>query len=192
MKEYDKKFLQQLQKHDAHAFGVIYDELVDQFYRYIKSNYSLDESTTQDLLSEIFMKIWQVLPKLDTSSSLSGFLWTIARNHIKDHFKRHDEIPFANFSSNSDSEEWSSQSREDNLKDDHNIIHHVHTWFTFEQIKHAMEWLETSYKEVIHLKYIEEYSYEEIAHTLWLSQDAIRQRISRWLKRINEMLSHLQ
>ena len=86
MKEYDKTFLQQLQKHDAHAFGVIYDELVDQFYRYIKSNYSLDENTIQDLLSEIFMKIWQVLPKLDTSSSLSGFLWTIARNHIKDHF----------------------------------------------------------------------------------------------------------
>lgn len=192
MKEYDKKFLQQLQKHDANAFGVIYDELVDQFYRYIKSNYSLDESTIQDLLSEIFMKIWQVLPKLDPSSSLSWFLWTIARNHIKDHFKRHDEIPFANFSSNNNNEEWNHQSREDNLQDDHNIIQHVHTGFTFEQIQKAMEWIEPSYKEVIHMKYIEEYSYEEIANTLWLSQDAIRQRISRWLKRINEMLVHLQ
>lgn len=191
MKEYDKKFLQQLQKHDAHAFSVIYDELVDQFYRYIKSNYSLDENTTQDLLSEIFMKIWQVLPKIDPSASLSWFLWTIARNHIKDHFKRHDEVPFANFSSNN-SDEWNSQSREDNLEDQNNIVHQVHTWYTFEQIQKAMQWLEPSYRDVINLKYIEEYSYEEIAETLWLSQDAIRQRISRWLKRINEMLAHLQ
>lgn len=190
MKEYDKKFIQNLQKHDAHAFSVIYDELVDQFYRYIKSNYSLDEETIQDIVSEIFMKIRQVLPKIDTKSSLSGFLWTIARNHIKDHFKRHEDVPFANFSTRDS--EWGDQSWEDNLQDQKNILQEIDTGYTFEQIQKAMESLESSYKEAIHLKYIEEYSYEEIAEVLWLSQDAVRQRISRWLKRINEMLSHLQ
>lgn len=190
MKEYDKKFIQQLQKHDATAFGVIYDELVDQFYRYIKSNYSLDEQTVQDLLSDIFMKIRHALPKIDASASLSGFLWTICRNHIKDHFKRHDDIPFGTFSTSND--EWNDQAREDNLQDHHNIIHQSHTSYTFEQIQKAMETLEWTYKQAVHLKYIEEYSYEEIAAIMWLSQDAVRQRISRWLKRIHEMLSHLR
>jgi RNA polymerase sigma factor (sigma-70 family) len=52
--------------------------------------------------------------------------------------------------------------------------------------------LEESFRHIIHLKYIEEYSYEEIANTTWLSQDAIRQRISRGIKRLQEMLSHLK
>lgn len=190
MKEYDKKFILKLQKHDAAAFGVIYDELVDQFYRYIKSNYTLDEQTIQDLLSDIFMKIWNVLPKIDTNSSLSWLLWTIAKNHVKDHFKRHDDIPFGTFSSSND--DGQDFSWEDTLKDEHNIIHKSHSRYTFEQIQKAMESLDGSYKDAVYLKYIEEYSYEEIAQTLWLSQDAVRQRISRWLKRIQEMLSHLQ
>lgn len=190
MKEYNKSFLHNLQKQDAHAFSTIYDELIDQFYRYIKSTYSLDEETIHDLLGDIFVKIRQALPKLDTESSLSWFLWTIAKNHVKDHFKRHDDIPFAHFSSKDD--EWNNQSREDNLQDDHSIIHHAHMSFTFEQIQEVMWTLESTYKDPIHLKYIEECSYEEIAQTLGISQDAVRQRISRWLKRIQEMLSHLE
>jgi DNA-directed RNA polymerase specialized sigma24 family protein len=48
------------------------------------------------------MKIRQALPRLDITSSLSGFLWMIAKNHIKDYFKRNGEMPFSTFSTTSD------------------------------------------------------------------------------------------
>ncbi len=189
MREYDKTFLHKLQKQDAHAFNIIYDELVDQFFRYIKSNFSLDDATIQDILSDIFIKIWQALPKLDTKASLSWFLWTIAKNHVKDHFKRHDDIPFAHFNTQNDDGE--NQSWEDGLASADDIIRNSHTSYTFDQIQEAMKSLESSYKDVVRLKYIEEYTHEEIAGTLGISQDAVRQRLSRWLKRLNEMLAHI-
>jgi DNA-directed RNA polymerase specialized sigma24 family protein len=37
----------------------------------MKGNYTLDESTIQDLLSEVFVKIWQNVGKIDEESSLS-------------------------------------------------------------------------------------------------------------------------
>lgn len=190
MKEYNKQFLHKLQKQDPAAFSTIYDELVDQFFRYIKSNYFLDNDTVQDIVWDIFVKIRQALPKLDVESSLSGFLWTIARNHVKDHFKRHDEVLFSELSwSNEDGE---SVAREDGLADASDIMKNMQTSHTFEQIQQAMDSMDASYKEAIYMKYIEEFSYEEISERLWLSQDAIRQRISRWLKRLTDMLSHLE
>lgn len=189
MKEYDKKFLQKLQKQDPEAFSTIYDELVDQFFRYIKSNYFLDNETVHDIIGDIFVKIRQALPKLDIKSSLSGFLWTIARNHVKDHFKRHDEISFSELGWSN--QEWDDISWEEWLADNYDLRNFAHTSYTFDQIQEAMNTLDSAYRDAIYMKYIEEFSYEEISDKLWLSQDAIRQRISRWLKRLSDMLSHL-
>jgi RNA polymerase sigma factor (sigma-70 family) len=51
--------------------------------------------------------------------------------------------------------------------------------FTHHAIQSSIAQLEDTYKDPILLKYVEEYSYEEIAKTLNISQDAVRQRISR-------------
>ena len=189
MKDYDKVFLKKLIKQDADAFGTIYNELVDQFYRYIKSHYTLDEWEIHDILGDIFLKVWQALPRLDVSSSLSWFLWTIAKNHIKDHFKRNAEIPFSSFSKSND--EWDTYKWEDGLHDPDDVMQSVNISFTHQTIQVCISQLEDTYKDPILLKYVEEYSYEEIAKTLRISQDAVRQRISRWLKRLAEALSHL-
>ncbi len=190
MKEYNSQFIQNLKRQDADAFWIVYNDLVDQFYRYIKGHYSLDENTIQDLLSEVFVKIWQNVGKIDEQSSLSGFLRTIMRNHVKDYFKRNDDIPFATFSSYDD--ENGDTAWEDGLSNDQNVLWEVNRDYTFEQIQEAMSSLDESFKQIIHLKYIEEYSYEEIAYATGLSQDAVRQRISRGIKRLQEMLSHLK
>ncbi|MEI7478094.1 MAG: hypothetical protein WCJ81_06490 [bacterium] len=71
MREHDKPFLQKLQAQDAYAFGIIYDEYVDTFYRYIKAHYTLEEADINDILSDIFVKIWHGMKRLDINSSLS-------------------------------------------------------------------------------------------------------------------------
>ena len=190
MKDYDNAFLKKLLNQDADAFSKIYDEFVDQFYRYIKSHYTIDEWEIHDILWDIFMKIRQALPRLDVNSSLSWLLRTIARNHIKDYFKRNSEIPFSSFTTTND--EWANQSREDGLPAPDDIIKSSHTAFTHHAIQACIAQLEETYRDPIILKYVEEYTYEEIAKTLNVSQDAVRQRISRWLKRLSDALSHLK
>jgi RNA polymerase sigma factor (sigma-70 family) len=42
--------------------------------------------------------------------------------------------------------------------------------------------------EIIFLKFIEGKSSEEISRLLWISQEAVRQRVSRALRRLKELL----
>ena len=155
MKDYDKPFLKKLLHQDADAFSVIYDELVDQFYRYIKSHYTLEESEIHDILWDIFVKIRQALPRLDIQASLSWFLWTIAKNHIKDHFKRHTDVPFSHL--NTPQDEGSNSAWEDWLQSSDNILSSIQTSFTHEVIRSCIWQLEDTYKNPILLKYVEEY-----------------------------------
>lgn len=191
MKEYSKQFLTTLQKQDAASFWEIYDTYVDIFYRYIKAHYKLEENDIQDILSDIFVKIRQALPRIEINGSLSWFLRTIAKNHIIDHLKRHKEISFWTLSSiyidSEKSERW-----EDAIQDPIDILESCNISFTHEKIQLALEKLDEKYWDPIILKFIEELSYEEISQMLGISQDAVRQRISRWLKKVIDEIWNTQ
>lgn len=191
MKEYSKQFLTILKKQDASAFWEIYDTYVDVFYRYIKSHYKIDENDAQDILSDIFVKIWQTLPRIDLDWSLSWFLRTIAKNHIIDHFKRHKEIPFWSLSArNTDTEK--EERWELTLQDPADVLESCNISFTHEKIQEALERLDENYRDPLVLKFVEDLSYEEISQTLNISQDTARQRISRWLKKLIETAWNIQ
>ena len=191
MKEYSKQFLTILKKQDASAFWEIYDTYVDVFYRYIKAHYKIDENDAQDILSDIFVKIWQTLPRIDLDWSLSWFLRTIAKNHIIDHFKRHKEIPFWSISArNTDTEK--EERWELTLQDPADVLESCNISFTHEKIQEALERLDENYRDPLVLKFVEDLSYEEISQTLNISQDTVRQRISRWLKKLIETSWNIQ
>jgi RNA polymerase sigma factor (sigma-70 family) len=61
--------------------------------------------------------------------------------------------------------------------------------FELDQIKEAMEMLDELSKEIVFLRFIEDKSYTEIEEQLEISQDAIRQRISRALKKLKDLLN---
>lgn len=188
MKTYSEKFLKALKKQDTAAFGELYDDFVDLFYRYIKSRYTLQEADVQDILSDIFVKIRHTLPRLDIHSSLSGFLWAIAKNHIIDYFKLKKDISFWTLAGKS-FESQEEMRWEEWLEDPKNFLESFNSSYTHEKIQDAIEQLDEIYKDPLLLKFIEGLSYEEIANTLNISQDTVRQRISRWLKKMANLLS---
>jgi sigma-70, region 4 len=61
--------------------------------------------------------------------------------------------------------------------------------FELEQIQAAMQELDALSREILFLKYIEHKSNAEIEDTLMISQDLIRQRISRALKKLRTLLN---
>jgi RNA polymerase sigma-70 factor (ECF subfamily) len=94
-------------------------------------------------------------------------------------------LPFSDL----DSEDEDSDNFEDSLVDESEFNSFLQQDFELEQIKDAMQQLDTLSREIIFLRYIEDKSYTEIEEQLLLSQDAIRQRISRALKKLKEILN---
>lgn len=77
---------------DDEAFTRLYDGYVERIYRYVYFRVS-DDTATEDLVSQVFLKAWQNLDRYKTGSSpFIAWLYAIARNLVIDHYRSKKEM----------------------------------------------------------------------------------------------------
>ena len=187
MKSYDIHFLQKLKQRNDAAFATLYNETVDMFFRYLKVTYFLGDAEIDDIISAFYVKLWENLKRLDTNTWLSARMRTIFKNGVKDYFKAHSPIHFSQMKSKG-GREWEWEHFEDTLLSDENMSALWETQRQHDAILRWIESLEWDYKEVIYFKFVEEKSYDEIAKILKISEQTVRQKVSRWLKKLKSLL----
>ena len=111
---------------------------------------------------------------------------TIFRNTLKDYFKKRKELSFSQL----DGDDEEGERFEDTLIEESEVAELLQQDFELAQIKAAMQELDALSREIIFLKYIEHKSNTEIEEQLLISQEVIRQRISRALKKLRAMLNN--
>lgn len=180
--DFSKEFIEKLIKQDQQAFNEFYLKTVDMFFRYINSNFFLRKEDAEDIISDFYVKWWNIGSKYNFKQSFSAFVWTIFKNLVKDNFKKHKDISFSSF----DKDNWLSF--EETLEDDFNIFGLLESDFQVNQIEDAMKKLDQESREIIYLKFIEEKDNIEIVEILGISNENVRQRISRSLKKLKSLL----
>ncbi|MBU0626728.1 sigma-70 family RNA polymerase sigma factor [Patescibacteria group bacterium] len=120
----------------------------------------------------------------DIKQSFSGYCWTIFKNTIKDYFKKNTDLPFTELESRNED----NSSFEENIIDEEDLTEFLETDFKFEQIQKAMKELDDLSKDIVYRKFIEEKSYDEIGLLLNISQENIRQKVSRAIKQLKQLL----
>jgi len=182
---FDEAFLLLLIQQDSWAYNTFYLKTVDIFFRYLKSNFFLSQEDAEDIIADFYVKFWTAVKKYDISQSFSAYVRTIFKNTVKDFFKKHKDLPFSDL----DSDDDESEHFEDSLVDETEFDEFLQQDFELDQIMEAMQSLDSLSREIIFLRYIEDRSYSEIEEQLLISQDTIRQRISRALKKLKELLN---
>ncbi len=182
--DFDKEFIEQLVKQDQRAFNEFYLKTVDMFFRYIHSNFFVSKEEAEDIISDFYIKRWDAVKRYDFKQSFSAFVWTVFKNLVKDSFKKQKDISFSSF----DYEDW--QSFEENIEDDFDIFELLEIDFQLKQIEDAMKQLDLESRELIYLKFIEEKNNTEIADILQISNDNVRQKLSRALKKLKSLLTN--
>lgn len=125
------------------------------------------------------------MAKYDINQPFSAYVWTIFKNTLKDAFKKNKDLPFSLL----DSDDEEAERFEEGLVDEEDYETLLQQDFELEQIQAAMQELDALSREILFLKYIEHKSNTEIEDTLMISQDLIRQRISRALKKLRALLN---
>ena len=168
---------------DPNAFNEFYLETVDIFFRYINANYFVPKQDAEDIISDFYVKFREAVKSYNPEFSFTWYFWTIFRNTIKDHFKKSSEINFTDMKQNEESEDfW------DTLVDEFDISQLLENNYSFERIQQAMKQLDDISKDIIYFKFIEEKSHEEISAITGIANDTIRQRISRAIKHLKQLL----
>lgn len=184
MVHFDEHDIKKLIKQDPNSFNEFYLKTVDMFFRYINTNFFLSKQDAEDVISDFYVKFWEAVKTFDVENSFAAYYWTIFKNTLKDYFKKNVDIPFTVF--DTAEEEWISFA--ENLIDESMDLSDImEIDFSFDRIQSSINKLDAISKDIVYMKFIEEKSNQEISELLGISQDNIRQRLSRSIKILKEM-----
>jgi RNA polymerase sigma-70 factor, ECF subfamily len=83
----DEELVGQLAAGDAAAFNVIFDRYHKPIYNFIKKQV-LERENVEDLAQEVFMRVFKSARNFDTTKKFSSWVYKIALNEVKRHWKR--------------------------------------------------------------------------------------------------------
>ena len=151
---------------DTAAFEYLFDRYRDAIHRLFLQRTGNTEDA-DDLLQETFIKVYMNLHRYSPEYTFGQWLYTIARNTFIDYVrKRQDDLPiderFAAPASNAPTPEESVINLQQRS-----------------QIEHYLERLAPRYRQLILMRFFEEYSYEEIAAKLSLPLGTVKTQIHR-------------
>lgn len=171
-----EKLIRKAAQGDETAFGLLYDEFAEALYKFIRFKVSETEQA-EDLLQEVFIKAWQGIPKLELDNlNFSAWLYTVASNTVNDYFRRMYRRPqTVSLSPELDIRAGSDTSRmaEARIDSDYTRI--------------LLNSLPPEYKQVLELRFIQEFSVEETARVLKKSSVSTRVLQYRALKKLESI-----
>jgi len=143
------------------------------------SNYSHDEA--EDILQEVFIKIYENLNDFDTSLKFSSWAYRITHNQVISHYRktkaRPQSLPLD-----------INEKILANLSSDLDIEKEIEVGYLKKAIKKVLANLDVKYREVLILKFLEERSYQEISDILKKPMGTVATLINRAKKEFKEEL----
>ena len=87
LNDQEREVIEQIRDGSKDAFRLMFDEVGPKIYAFALS-YLKNEFEAEELLQEVFLKLWEVRSSLDSSRNLKSFLFKICTNLIYDFIRR--------------------------------------------------------------------------------------------------------
>ncbi len=87
LKEQDQEVIERIKEGSKEAFHILFDKFGPKIYSFALA-YLKNKSDAEELLQEVFLKLWEVRSSLDCSKNLKSFLYKICINLIYDFIRR--------------------------------------------------------------------------------------------------------
>lgn len=155
-------------------FDKIYKESVDDIYRYLSFRLN-DKEKVLDITQETFVRLWNSYFRLGKEvENVRALIYKIAHNLLVNSYER-DKKNDSLDEMNERGEDVQDSSLDIELETEKNIL------------STNIDKMDPTYKEVIHLRYIEGLGVNEIADILEESQNVISVRIHRGIAKLKEI-----
>lgn len=157
------------QKGDKEAYGEIYKIFVRKIFRFIYYQV-YERELAEDITQITFFKAWVSLHLfIPDKGTLQSYLFAIARNQVIDYKRRKkelylDEVPEPASLVEADEEIIQSENRE--------------------LVKFLLNFLDNEERQLISLRYFEEFRFSEISRILDKKEGAVRTSLHRILKKL--------
>ena len=170
---------------NKNAFSEIIYKYEDAMRRYVKRLGCNNINDVEDVLQEIFIKVFLNLNDYDLNLKFSSWLYAIAHNETISFFRKKNVRPGVLSLSTEDTEIFFSQ-----LADDKDFVEIINRQDDIRIINNALSLINPKYKEIITLKFLEEKSYTEISDILKIPEGTVATLINRGKKELRIALEN--
>lgn len=173
----EKFLIYKVRQHkDADAYGKLYDYYVDRIFRFVFFKVGSQEEA-EDLTSESFLKTWEYINKTNKKiDNFNALIYRVARNVVIDSYRtRRNDVPAT------DEEQMLR------IQDQRDIEKEVNIEFEIKSVEKHLAQLKETYREVIILRYIEEFSITEISEITGKNKANVRVLLHRGLTALKEI-----
>jgi RNA polymerase sigma-70 factor, ECF subfamily len=154
-------------------FEKFYKKNIDRIYRYVFFRIGQNHDVCEDLVSEIFLKAVKNFEKYDPKISESAWIYTIAHNHLANHYRdKKDSVDIEDVAY--------SLIGEDGNKSIQNKSHQL-------ALLSALDQLSKEKRRFVTMKYIEGYTFKEISEISHKSLSAVKMSTRRAIKELREL-----
>jgi RNA polymerase sigma-70 factor, ECF subfamily len=155
----DEKLVE-LVKENKNCYECLMQRYEEKITRYVRRISGVSTETAQDIVQEIFLKVYINLNAFNPDLKFSSWLYRIAHNETINHWRRNKKRTATDVS-------WDNNEALKNIiRDEYDTEQGVYQKITNEQLLEVIDELDEKYRSVLVLNYLEGKSYQEIADIL--------------------------
>jgi len=180
----EKKLIDGLKKKKVWAYEVLYDDYAPRLGSVVKSYLGYDD--VDDVVQEVFIKVFKNIKKFRGDAKLSTWLYRIAVNVCKDMLskrKRNNEF-LTDFRETDEKVAFEPPATT-------NVFREVMDEMSFDELMDIVAKLTEDDRLLIKLRDIDDLSYEEIAEILEKPVGTVKSRLHYARKRLKELLEEV-
>lgn len=172
---------QEIKNRNKNVFKTFFNKHYNN-YVVFANGYLFDKATSEDIVQDTFIYLWENAEYLEIKSSLKGYLYTMIRNKCLNHLKTlkiTDRYHILEFNINLITE----QVFEDNSEENKDIV--------YKHLLNTIETLPDKMQQVVKLKFLYNYKYSEIANEMNISVNTVKTQLKRAKQKIAELITIL-
>ncbi|MFA5985868.1 MAG: sigma-70 family RNA polymerase sigma factor [Parcubacteria group bacterium] len=168
------KELVEAAKADPDAFARIVDRYWHRLFCYTRRLTYFSQEDIEDVLQEVFIKVYRFLNDYDESFAFSTWIYQITRNTVIDEIRKKKSRPQA---VQLDTEEMMTV-----LRSSMDVEKEVHVKESMHDLQKAIDQVPFKYREILTLRFLEEKDYNEIMDIMQIPKGTVASLINRGRK----------
>lgn len=173
----DRRLVLLLQKGNVAAFDSLFGAYSQKLYGFALK-YFKNQSDAEELVQEVFVKVWENRQTLKSELSFKSYLFTIALNQIRKHFNK-----------KATSLKYFESLQNDPEMVDHPSLHNDDYELVFQEINKLIEQMPPRRREIFIKSKLEGKSSKEIAAELNISAGTVDNQVSEALRFMRSKLN---
>ena len=140
-------------------FALIINRYKSKLFNYIRRITNVRDEDAEDLLQDVFLKVYLNLNDFDTDLKFSSWIYAIAHNQV---ISQHRKISVRAEGHSTNLEDESARKLASNI----NIEKEVDALYLKDNVNKVLDALPEKYRDILVLKFLEEKNYQEISDIL--------------------------